>query len=77
MRAKSEWKSESEALRMIGTALEEIEAEALQKLGARLGGIADWPLEIGLLPARMGYAKIMIMFDLDKTKDYFDSKPSS
>jgi hypothetical protein len=66
----SEWKSEAAALRTIGIALEEIDREALSAMGGRIGGMSDVPLEMGLLPNRMGYAKALILFDMDKLKKH-------
>ena len=71
-----EWKSEAAALRMIGTALEEIEMGKIWKMGGHIGGLSDVPLETGLLPHRMGYAKCLILFDMDKLKEYITHESS-
>jgi hypothetical protein len=68
--SKREWQSEAAALRMVGSALEEIEEGMLRKMGGQFCGLSDWPIETGLLPGRMGYAKFMIMFDMDRMKVY-------
>jgi len=65
------WDSEATALRMVGTTLEKIEKETLWDMGGRFGGLADIPLETGLLPGRMAYAKCLIMFDMDKLIEFY------